>query len=152
MKIFNTFIFLFLFSFSQAQDVKVDFLKFKYDISSVAFSSVEILITKKNQKKDYLVVNIISYSGMEKIKTKTTITDIQFQKIIEQFKKVNISEVLNSYQDILDGSITELEIGFSISDLISFKMSGIDINKLHDLKQTIQLLLETTNLEIEEFK
>ena len=152
MKIFNTFIFLFLFSFSQAQDVKVDFLKFKYNISSVAFSSVEILITKENQKKDYFVVNIISYSGMEKIKTKTTITDIQFQKIIEQFKKVNISEVLNSYQDILDGSITELEIGFSISDLISFKMSGIDINKLHDLKQTIQLLLETTNLEIEEFK
>ena len=152
MKIFNTFIFLFLFSFSQAQDVKVDFLKFKYNISSVAFSSVEILITKENQKKDYLVVNIISYSGLEKIKTKTTITDIQFQKIIEQFKKVNISEVLNSYQDILDGSITELEIGFSISDLISFKMSGIDINKLHDLKQTIQLLLETTNLEIEEFK
>ena len=152
MKIFNTFIFLFLFSFSQAQDVKVDFLKFKYDISSVAFSSVEILITKGNQKKDYLVVNIISYSGLEKIKTKTTITDIQFQKIIEQFKKVNISEVLNSYQDILDGSITELEIGFSISDSISFKMSGIDINKLHDLKQTIQLLLETTNLEIEEFK
>ena len=152
MKIFNTFIFLFLFSFSQAQDVKVDFLKFKYNISSVAFSSVEILITKENQKKDYLVVNIISYSGMEKIKTKTTITDIQFQKIIEQFKKVNISEVLNSYQDILDGSITELEIGFSISDSISFKMSGIDINKLHDLKQTIQLLLETTNLEIEEFK
>ena len=152
MKIFNTFIFLFLFSFSQAQDVKVDFLKFKYNISSVAFSSVEILITKKNQKKDYLVVNIISYSGLEKIKTKTTITDIQFQKIIEQFKKVNISEVLNSYQDILDGSITELEIGFSISDSISFKMSGIDINKLHDLKQTIQLLLETTNLEIEEFK
>ena len=152
MKIFNTFIFLFLFSFSQAQDVKVDFLKFKYDISSVAFSSVEILITKENQKKDYLVVNIISYSGLEKIKTKTTITDIQFQKIIEQFKKVNISEVLNSYQDILDGSITELEIGFSISDSISFKMSGIDINKLHDLKQTIQLLLETTNLEIEEFK
>ena len=46
MKIFNTFIFLFLFSFSQAQDVKVDFLKFKYNISSVAFSSVEILITK----------------------------------------------------------------------------------------------------------
>ena len=89
---------------------------------------------------------------MEKIKTKTTITDIQFQKIIEQFKKVNISEVLNSYQDILDGSITELEIGFSISDSISFKMSGIDINKLHDLKQTIQLLLETTTLEIEEFK
>ena len=152
MKIFNTFIFLFLFSYSQAQDVKVDFLKFKYNISSVAFSSVEILITKENQKKDYLVVNIISYSGMEKIKTKTTITDIQFQKIIEQFKKVNISEVLNSYQDILDGSITELEIGFSISDSISFKMSGIDINKLHDLKQTIQLLLETTNLEIEEFK
>ncbi|WP_374402265.1 hypothetical protein [Flavobacterium sp.] len=152
MKIFNTFIFLFLFSFSQAQDVKVDFLKFKYNISSVAFSSVEILITKENQKKDYLVVNIISYSGLEKIKTKTTITDIQFQKIIEQFKKVNISEVLNSYQDILDGSITELEIGFSISDSISFKMSGIDINKLHDLKQTIQLLLETTNLEIEEFK
>ena len=152
MKIFNTFIFLFLFSFSQAQDVKVDFLKFKYNISSVAFSSVEILITKENQKKDYFVVNIINYSGMEKIKTKTTITDIQFQKIIEQFKKVNISEVLNSYQDILDGSITELEIGFSISDLISFKMSGIDINKLHDLKQTIQLLLETTNLEIEEFK
>ena len=152
MKIFNTFIFLFLFSFSQAQDVKVDFLKFKYNISSVAFSSVEILITKENQKKDYFVVNIISYSGMEKIKTKTTITDIQFQKIIEQFKKVNISEVLNSYQDILDGSITELEIGFSISDSISFKMSGIDINKLHDLKQTIQLLLETTNLEIEEFK
>ena len=152
MKIFNTFIFLFLFSFSQAQDVKVDFLKFKYNISSVAFSSVEILITKENQKKDYFVVNIISYSGMEKIKTKTTITDIQFQKIIEQFKKVNISEVLNSYQDILDGSITELEIGFSISDPISFKMSGIDINKLHDLKQTIQLLLETTNLEIEEFK
>ena len=152
MKIFNTFIFLFLFSFSQAQDVKVDFLKFKYNISSVAFSSVEILITKENQKKDYFVVNIINYSGMEKIKTKTTITDIQFQKIIEQFKKVNISEVLNSYQDILDGSITELEIGFSISDSISFKMSGIDINKLHDLKQTIQLLLETTNLEIEEFK
>ena len=152
MKIFNTFIFLFLFSFSQAQDVKVDFLKFKYNISSVAFSSVEILITKENQKKDYLVVNIISYSGLEKIKTKTTITDIQFQKIIEQFKKVNSSEVLNSYQDILDGSITELEIGFSISDSISFKMSGIDINKLHDLKQTIQLLLETTNLEIEEFK
>mgnify|MGYP003622580541 CR=1 FL=1 len=152
MKIFNTFIFLFLFSFSQAQDVKVDFLKFKYNISSVEFSSVEILITKENQKKDYLVVNIISYSGLEKIKTKTTITDIQFQKIIEQFKKVNISEVLNSYQDILDGSITELEIGFSISDSISFKMSGIDINKLHDLKQTIQLLLETTNLEIEEFK
>ena len=152
MKIFNTFIFLFLFSFSQAQDVKVDFLKFKYNISSVAFSSVEILITKENKKKDYLVVNIISYSGLEKIKTKTTITDIQFQKIIEQFKKVNISEVLNSYQDILDGSITELEIGFSISDSISFKMSGIDINKLHDLKQTIQLLLETTNLEIEEFK
>ena len=152
MKIFNTFIFLFLFSFSQAQDVKVDFLKFKYNISSVAFSSVEILITKENQKKDYLVVNMTSYSGMEKIKTKTTITDIQFQKIIEQFKKVNISEVLNSYQDILDGSITELEIGFSISDSISFKMSGIDINKLHDLKQTIQLLLETTNLEIEEFK
>ena len=152
MKIFNTFIFLFLFSFSQAQDVKVDFLKFKYNISSVAFSSVEILITKENQKKDYLVVNIISYSGLEKIKTKRTITDIQFQKIIEQFKKVNISEVLNSYQDILDGSITELEIGFSISDSISFKMSGIDINKLHDLKQTIQLLLETTNLEIEEFK
>ena len=152
MKIFNTFIFLFLFSFSQAQDVKVDFLKFKYNISSVAFSSVEILITKENQKKDYLVVNIISYSGLEKIKTKKTITDIQFQKIIEQFKKVNISEVLNSYQDILDGSITELEIGFSISDSISFKMSGIDINKLHDLKQTIQLLLETTNLEIEEFK
>ena len=152
MKIFNTFIFLFLFSFSQAQDVKVDFLKFKYNISSVAFSSVEILITKENQKKDYLVVNIISYSGLEKIKTKTTITDIQFQKIIEQFKKVNISEVLNSYQDILDGSITELEIGFSISDSISFKMSGFDINKLHDLKQTIQLLLETTNLEIEEFK
>lgn len=152
MKIFNTFIFLFLFSFSQAQDVKVDFLKFKYNISSVAFSSVEILITKENQKKDYLVVNIISYSGLEKIKTKTTITDIQFQKIIEQFKKVNISEVLNSYQDILDGSITELEIGFSISDSISFKMSGIDINKLHDLKQTIQLLLETTNLEIKEFK
>ncbi len=89
---------------------------------------------------------------MEKIKTKTTITDIQFQKIIEQFKKVNISEVLNSYQDILDGSITELELGFSISDSISFKMSGIDINKLHDLKQTIQLLLETTNLEIKEFK
>ena len=152
MKIFNTFIFLFLFSFSQAQDVKVDFLKFKYNISSVAFSSVEILITKENQKKDYFVVNIINYTGMEKIKTKTTITDIQFQKIIEQFKKVNISEVLNSYQDILDGSITELEIGFSISDSISFKMSGIDINKLHDLKQTIQLLLETTNLEIEEFK
>ena len=152
MKIFNTFIFLFLFSYSQAQDVKVDFLKFKYNISSVAFSSVEILITKENQKKDYLVVNIISYSGMEKIKTKTTITDIQFQKIIEQFKKVNISEVLNSYQDILDGSITELELGFSISDSISFKMSGIDINKLHDLKQTIQLLLETTNLEIKEFK
>ena len=152
MKIFNTFIFLFLFSFSQAQDVKVDFLKFKYNISSVAFSSVEILITKENQKKDYFVVNIINYSGMEKIKTKTTITDIQFQKIIEQFKKVNISEVLNSYQDILDGSITELEIGFSISDSISFKMSGIDINKLHNLKQTIQLLLETTNLEIEEFK
>ena len=152
MKIFNTFIFLFLFSFSQAQDVKVDFLKFKYNISSVAFSSVEILITKENQKKDYLVVNMTSYSGMEKIKTKTTITDIQFQKIIEQFKKVNISEVLNSYQDILDGSITELEIGFSISDSISFKMSGIDINKLHDLKQTIQLLLETTNLEIKEFK
>ena len=152
MKIFNTFIFLFLFSYSQAQDVKVDFLKFKYNISSVAFSSVEILITKENKKKDYLVVNIISYSGLEKIKTKTTITDIQFQKIIEQFKKVNISEVLNSYQDILDGSITELEIGFSISDSISFKMSGIDINKLHDLKQTIQLLLETTNLEIEEFK
>ena len=146
MKIFDTFIFLFLFSFSQAQDVKVDFLKFKYNISSVAFSSVEILITKENQKKDYLVVNIISYSGLEKIKTKRTITDIQFQKIIEQFKKVNISEVLNSYQDILDGSITELEIGFSISDSISFKMSGIDINKLHDLKQTIQLLLETTNL------
>ena len=70
MKIFNTFIFLFLFSFSQAQDVKVDFLKFKYNISSVAFSSVEILITKENQKKDYLVVNIISYSGLEKIKTK----------------------------------------------------------------------------------
>ena len=152
MKIFNTFIFLLLFSFSQAQDVKVDFLKFKYNISSVAFSSVEILITKENQKKDYLVVNIISYSGLEKIKTKTTITDIQFQKIIEQFKKVNISEVLNSYQDILDGSVAELEIGFSISDSISFKMSGIDINKLHDLKQTIQLLLETTNLEIEEFK
>ena len=152
MKIFNTFIFLFLFSYSQAQDVKVDFLKFKYNISSVAFSSVEILITKENKKKDYLVVNIISYSGLEKIKTKTTITDIQFQKIIEQFKKVNISEVLNSYQDILDGSITELEIGFSISDSISFKMAGIDINKLHDLKQTIQLLLETTNLEIEEFK
>jgi|GEM_PF-1675894 hypothetical protein len=152
MKIFNTFIFLLLFSFSQAQDVKVDFLKFKYNISSVAFSSVEILITKENQKKDYLVVNVISYSGREKIKTKTTITDIQFQKIIEQFKKVNISEVLNSYQDILDGSVTELEIGFSISDSISFKMSGIDINKLHDLKRTIQLLLETTNLEIEEFK
>jgi hypothetical protein len=152
MKIFNTFIFLLLFSFSQAQDVKVDFLKFKYNISSVAFSSVEILITKENQKKDYLVVNVISYSGREKIKTNTTITDIQFQKIIEQFKKVNISEVLNSYQDILDGSVTELEIGFSISDSISFKMSGIDINKLHDLKRTIQLLLETTNLEIEEFK
>lgn len=77
---------------------------------------------------------------MEKIKTKTTITDIQFQKIIEQFKKVNISEVLNSYQDILDGSITELEIE-PISDSISFKMSGIDINKLHDLKQNHTIII-----------
>lgn len=152
MKIFNTFIFLLLFSFSQAQDGKVDFLKFKYHITNVVFSNVEIVITKEIYKKDYLVVNIISYSGKKKIKTKTTITDIQFQKIIEQFKKVSISEVLSSYRDIIDGSITEIEIGFSFFDSISFKMSGIDINKLDDLKRTIQLLLEATNIEIEEFK
>lgn len=151
-------IFLFLISlssFSQTNS-KIDYISFKYNISNVAFSNIEIFIIE-NGTIDNKVFNLEAkyYEGMKKRKKKTTISEEDFNNIIEAVCTINNSDLIENFSNGFDGSKSELKFGTVFYNSINFKLWSVNKNQintnLRDFIKAIQLILKVSEIKIEEY-
>lgn len=155
-------LFSILFYFSNAQDNKIDYIKLKYSPSIAVCSGIEINILNNysNTPIDVIIKYCEPSRKRKKLKfiqkTKNIkISQLEFKKIIDQFYKINNSDILNYVPSCLDGNDIRLEIGQFLSNNISYGLICLrksQINtSLKELITTIQLILEITQIKIDDF-
>ena len=151
-------IILFLISFStfSQEDSKIDFISFKYNISSVVFSEVKIsIIENRTFGKKTFNLEAEYYENTKKNKKKTTISEKDFNNIINAVYKINNSDLIEKFSSGLDGSTTELELGTIFYNSITFKLWSVHKSKantsLKSFIEAVQLILEVSEIKIEDY-
>jgi len=151
-----------LFYFTNAQDDKIDYISLKYSQSIVVCSDIEINILNNNSNTPINVeIKYCEPSGKRKklkFKQKTkniTISHLEFKKIINQFYEINNSDILNYDHSCFDGNDIRLEIGKFIYSNIIYELNCLHKSQtntpLKELINTIQMILEITQIKIEDF-
>jgi hypothetical protein len=148
--------FLISFNIFAQKNSKIDYISFKYNISNVVFSDVEISIIE-NGPIDNKTFNLEAkyYEGMKKRKKKTTISEEDFNRIIEAVCKINNSDLIENFSNGFDGSTTELEFGTVFFNFINFKLWSVrksqNNTNLKDFIEAVQLILKVTEIKIEDY-
>jgi len=156
MKLKLILLFSILSTVLTAQNKKnVDYISLKYSISSVVFQDAEIIVSSPNYNSKTYTINV-KYYEYTKEKTKIiTISEEEFNSIVDHFYNIKSSDLIDSFEIGLDGAITELEIGNFLSNSINYTLWGLhkkDSNtKLKDTIETIQLILKLSEIKINDF-
>lgn len=109
----------------------IDFVTFKYSISIVAFSEVEISIfenqtfEKKTFEKKTFELEAKYYENRKKKEKRINIREEDFNKIIETICKINNSDLVENFSAGTDGSSTELEFGNFFFNSIKYQLWNI---------------------------
>ena len=148
--------FLITFNSFAQKERKIDYIILKYNISNVVFSEVEVSIIE-NGAIGNKTFNLEAkyYEGMKKRKKKTTISEADFNSIIEAVCKVNNSDLIENFSTGFDGSTTELEFGTVFYNSINFKLWSVrksqSNTKFKDFIEAVQLILKVTEIKIEDY-
>ncbi|MFC4740212.1 hypothetical protein ACFO3U_09435 [Flavobacterium ponti] len=148
--------FLISFNIFAQKESKIDYISFKYNISNVLFSEVEVSIIE-NGSLGNKTFNLEAkyYEGIKKRKKKKTISKEDFNSIIEAVCKINNSDLIENFSNGFDGSTTELEFGTVFYNSINFKLWSVskrqNNTKLKDFIEAVQLILKVTEIEIEDY-
>ncbi|WMW77125.1 hypothetical protein RF683_06405 [Flavobacterium sp. 20NA77.7] len=148
MRLLISFFILFFSSIS-AQENKINYIHFKYDISNVLFSDVEIFIGESNQQKNYYNVIVKHYKFTNQVEEKLTINSDEFNKILTQFKKIKNDDLINTFESGLDGAETSIEVGTLLYNSIKYKVWGLNKKGSKEFIKTVQMLLKIANIKIE---
>jgi hypothetical protein len=142
-------------SFAQKNN-NIDYITFKYNISIVSFSQVEISIFENQTygKKTY-DLEASYYEKIKKKNKKIKINEEDFNKIIEALCKINSSDLVENFSSGCDGTSTELEFGNYFFNSIKFELWSVhkgQINtKLKNFIEAIQQILKVAEIKIEDY-
>ena len=157
MKLKILLLILFISFSSIAQKSRnIDFVNFKYNVSIVAFSEVEISIYEnRTYNKTTYELEAKYFEHTKKKKKKIEISEEDFNKIIQSICKINNSDLVENFVSGLDGSTSELEFGTFFFNSIKFELWSVHKNQINsNLKnfiETIQLILEVAEIKIEDY-
>lgn len=134
----------------------IDFVTFKYSISIVAFSEVEISIFENQTfEKKTFELEAKYYENRKKKEKRINIREEDFNKIIETICKINNSDLVENFSAGTDGSSTELEFGNFFFNSIKYQLWNIHKSQnntnLKNFIEAVQLILKLTEIKIEDY-
>jgi|SRR5690606_8410517 len=153
--IFLILFFSFFYSFSQSND-KIDYIRFSYNVSSVVFTDVDIIIIE-NPSKGKLKYNmkVEYYEGMTKMTKTKTLDEKDFNKLVEAINKIKISDLVQNFATGLDGSQTEIEFGNMFFNTIKINLWTIHKSQketsLKSFIEFVELILDFAKINIEDY-
>ncbi len=139
--------------YGNAQNRKINYIKLESSNSIMLYSAFEVTIEWDYANKAHLTANY--YKGNKSIKKEIQISSKEFDSIVEQILKINNRDLVKDFSNGLDGSTTSLEFGTMMFNIIKYDIWGLyktDINtNYRELLLTVQLILNTANIKIDDF-
>ncbi|ESU21158.1 hypothetical protein FSS13T_27320 [Flavobacterium saliperosum S13] len=155
MRLFIISSFILFFSSISAQENKIDYISFKYDISNIVFSDVEIFIVKSFQQSNYYDVTVKYYKFKDQVEKKLKLSPDEFNKILVQFKNIKNDDLFESFESGLDGATTSIEVGTLFYNSINYSIWGLHKEQTNkgskEFLKTIQMILKIADIKISDF-
>lgn len=122
--------------------------------SILIYSAFEITISCDDDSyRGYLTASY--YENLKLVKKEIQISSKEFDSIVDQILKINNRDLVKDFSNGLDGSTTSLEFGNMMTNIIRYDIWGLyktDINtNYRELLLTVQLILNTANIKIDDF-
>lgn len=155
MRLLKFLIFIFFLSYVNAQErEEIDIIKFEYFTPHISFSEVEIFIFNSSpNQNDFYDVNVKYYKFTTQTEKHLKIPTEEFNKIVNQFQKINSVEFMKSFETGLDGSNTSIEVG-SLFNSVKYKVWGLTKGQTNvghkELLLTAQMILKAADIKINE--